>query len=141
MKIYNRKSFRLGIVFLCVLLLYMLRIVKADPLHWILSIALAVKFLSSGLSKSGNKRQENMEKNYNRVSQELFGKYVGIKTNLPWIIAVGFFAVTLFIRCVFDVTTPVWAAVCFAIVLTISVFYSIGLEAKIKEYMDEGIPR
>ena len=44
---------------------------------------------------------------------------------------------TLFIRFVFDVIIPVWIAVFFVIVLTISVFYSIGIERKIAEYIDK----
>ena len=60
-----------------------------------------------------------------------------IKTNLPWVITGSFFVITLFIRFVFDVIIPVWIAVCFVIVLTISVFYSIGIERKIVEYIDK----
>lgn len=76
-------------------------------------------------------------KNYQGVSQKLFGKYVIIKTNLPWIITGSFFVITLFIRFVFDVIIPVWIAVFFVIVLAISVFYSIGIERKIAEYIDK----
>lgn len=36
-----------------------------------------------------------------------------------------------------DVIIPVWIAVFFVIVLTISVFYSIGIERKIAEYIDK----
>lgn len=60
-----------------------------------------------------------------------------IKTNLPWIITGSFFVITLFIRFVFDVIIPVWIAVFFVIVLAISVFYSIGIERKIAEYIDK----
>ena len=87
--------------------------------------------------KFENERQERIEKNYQGVSQKLFGKYVIIKTNLPWIITGSFFVITLFIRFVFDVIIPVWIAVFFVIVLTISVFYSIGIERKIAEYIDK----
>lgn len=41
------------------------------------------------------------------------------------------------IRFVFDVIIPVWIAVFFVIVLAISVFYSIGIERKIAEYIDK----
>lgn len=60
-----------------------------------------------------------------------------IKTNLPWVITGSFFSITLFVRFVFDVIIPVWIVVCFVIVLTISVFYSIGIERKIAEYIDK----
>ena len=59
------------------------------------------------------------------------------KTNLPWFITGGFFTVTLLIRFLFDIVIPVWIAVCFVIVLTISVFYSIGLNREITEYIDK----
>ena len=89
------------------------------------------------LSKQESERQDNIENNYQSVSQKLFGKYAWIKTNLPWFITGGFFTVTLLIRFLFDIVIPVWIAVCFVIVLTISVFYSIGLNREITEYIDK----
>ena len=136
-KIYNVKYFIWGIIFLIPLPLFAFGSIKADWWQWLLSIGISVKYLSVGLSKSENERQERIEKNYQGVSQKLFGKYVIIKTNLPWIITGSFFVIALFIRFVFDVIIPVWIAVCFVIVLTISVFYSIGVERKIAEYIDK----
>ena len=137
MKIYNVKYFVWGIIFLVPLPLFAFGSIKADWWQWLLSIGISVKYLSVGLSKSENERQEGIEKNYQGVSQKLFGKYVIIKTNLSWVITGSFFVITLFIRFVFDVIIPVWIAVCFVIVLTISVFYSIGIERKIAEYIDK----
>lgn len=137
MKIYNIKYFIWGIIFLIPLPLFAFGSIKADWWQWLLSIGISVKYLSVGLSKLENERQERIEKNYQGVSQKLFGKYVIIKTNLPWIITGSFFVITLFIRFVFDVIIPVWIAVFFVIVLTISVFYSIGIERKIAEYIDK----
>ena len=137
MKIYNVKYFIWGIIFLIPLPLFAFGSIKADWWQWLLSIGISVKYLSVGLSKSENERQERIEKNCQGVSQKLFGKYVIIKTNLPWIITGSFFVIALFIRFVFDVIIPVWIAVCFVIVLTISVFYSIGVERKIAEYIDK----
>ena len=136
MKIYNVKYFIWGIIFLIPLPLFAFGSIKADWWQWLLSIGISVKYLSVGLSKSENERQEGIEKNYQGVSQKLFGKYVIIKTNLPWVITGSFFSITLFVRFVFDVIIPVWIVVCFVIVLTISVFYSIGIERKIAEYID-----
>ena len=136
MKIYNVKYFIWGIIFLIPLPLFAFSSIKADWWQWMLSIGISLKYLSVGLSKSENERQEKIEKNYQGVSQKLFGKYVIIKTNLPWVITGSFFAITLFVRFVFDVIIPVWIVVCFVIVLTISVFYSIGIERKIAEYID-----
>lgn len=137
MKIYNVKYFIWGIIFLVPLPLFAFGIIKADWWQWLLSIGISVKYLSIGLSKANHERQERIEKNYQTVSQELLGKYAAIKTNLPWVITGGFFAVTLFIRFVFDIIIPVWTAVCFVIALTISAFYSMGLERKITEYIDK----
>ena len=137
MKIYNVKYFIWGIIFLIPLPLFAFGSIKADWWQWMLSIGISLKYLSVGLSKSENERQEKIEKNYQGVSQKLFGKYVIIKTNLPWVITGSFFSITLFVRFVFDVIIPVWIVVCFVIVLTISVFYSIGIERKIAEYIDK----
>jgi len=124
MKIYNVKYFIWGIIFLIPLPLFAFGSIKADWWQWMLSIGISLKYLSVGLSKSENERQEKIEKNYQGVSQKLFGKYVIIKTNLPWVITGSFSSITLFVRFVFDVIIPVWIVVCFVIVLTISVFYS-----------------
>ena len=140
MKIYNVKYFIWGIIFLIPLPLFAFGSIKADWWQWMLSIGISLKYLSVGLSKSENERQEKIEKNYQGVSQKLFGKYVIIKTNLPWVITGSFFSITLFVRFVFDVIIPVWIVVCFVIVLTISVFYSIGIERKIAEYIDKMLP-
>lgn len=137
MKIHNKSSFAWGIICLCALPLFALNIIKVDWWQWIITLAFSVKFLHVGLSKSENERQNKIAKNYRRVSQELYGKYATIKTNLPWFIAGSFFAVTLFIRFVFDIVIPVWIAVCFAMILTVSVFYSIGLNRKITEHIDK----
>ena len=138
MKIYDKKFFVWGVIFFIPLPLFILGIVKADFWQWFLSIGLSAKFLYAGLSKAESERQNDIRKSYQRVSQELFGKYAGIKTNLPWVITGAFFTVTLLIRFVLDIVIPVWIAVCFVIVLAISVFYSIGLDRKIIECIDKG---
>ena len=71
------------------------------------------------------------------MSRELFGKYAGVKTNLPWFTLGGFFIVTLLIRFLCGIVIPVWIAVCFVIVLTLSVFYSIGLDRRIQEQIEQ----
>ena len=137
MKIYNKKYFIWGIIFFIPLPLFVFGVIKAELYQWFLSIGLSAKFLFAGLSKQESERQDNIENNYQSVSQKLFGKYAWIKTNLPWFITGGFFTVTLLIRFLFDIVIPAWIAVCFVIVLTISVFYSIGLNREITEYIDK----
>ena len=136
MKIQNKSSFIWGIVFLCPLPLFALGIIEGDWWQWAVSLALAVKFLHAGLSKAENARQQRIAAEYGNVSRQLFGKYAAVKTNLPWVIAGGFFAAALAIRLIFDIVIPVWAAVIFAVVLTISVCYSIGLDRAIVEQID-----
>ena len=137
MKIYNKKFFIWGIIFFIPLPLFVLGVIEADLLQWFLAVGLSAKFLYAGLSKEESKRQADIRKNYGRVSHQLFGKYAWIKTNLPWIITVAFFTVTLLIRFVLDRIIPVWIVVCFVIALAICVFYSIGLDREITEQIDK----
>ncbi|MGI5962586.1 MAG: hypothetical protein ACOX7N_02575 [Lawsonibacter sp.] len=137
MKIYNKKYFLWGIFFFIPLPLFVLGVIKADLWQWFLAIGLSAKFLFAGLSEQEAKRQDKIEMNYERVSQKLFGKYAGLKTNLPWLLTGVFFAVTLLIRFLFDLVIPVWVAVCFVLALTISVFYSIGLHREIIKHIDQ----
>jgi len=137
MKVYNRSSFIWGVAFLCALPLFALKIIKVEWWQWTIVLAFSAKYLYIGLSKRENERQNKIAKNYRRVSRGLFGKYAAIKTNLPLIILGGFLAVTVFIRAVFDTVIPIWIVVCFVILLTASVFYSMGLNHKIAEHIDK----
>ncbi|WP_125140712.1 hypothetical protein [Clostridium transplantifaecale] len=136
MKIYHKNYFVFGFISLCALPLFALNIIKADWWQWGITLAISAKFLYVGLSKPESEQQSRIEKNYRRVSQELYGKYAVVKTNLPLVILVAFFTITLFIRLVFNIVIPACIVVCFLIVLTVSVFYSIGLDRKIKEHID-----
>lgn len=137
MKIYHKSSFTWGIVCFCALPLFALNIIKVDWWQWVITAAFSTKLLYTGLSRAENERQNKIAKNYRIVSQELYGKYAAIKTNLPWIIAGSFFAVALLIRFAFDIVIPVWIAVCFAVILTVSVFYSLGLNREITKHIDK----
>lgn len=111
MKVYHKNYFIWGIIFLIPVPLFALGILEAELWQWFLAIGLSAKFLFAGLSEQEGKRWDNIAKNYQRVSRELFGKYAGVKTNLPWIILGGFFAVTLLIRFLGNIIIPVWIAV------------------------------
>ena len=136
MRIYHKRYFVWGIVFLLPLPFFALGILQAKLWQWVLSIGLSVKYLSAGLCKKEGERQNYIAENYRRVAQARFGKYAGIKTNLPWIVMGGFFIASLLIRGILGWTIPVWIAVCFVILLTISVFYSIGLNQEITQAID-----
>ena len=62
MKIYNVKYYIWGIIFLIPLPLFAFGSIKADWWQWLLSIGISVKYLSVGLSKLENERQERIEK-------------------------------------------------------------------------------
>lgn len=138
MKIYHKPSFMYGLTFLFALPLFTFGIIKVHWWQWIITIAFATKFLYTGLSKSESEYQENIAKNYRSVAQELYGKYATIKLNFPLVILCSFYAVALFIRLVADLFIPIWITVCFTIVLTVSVFYSLSLNHKIKEHIENG---
>ena len=137
MKIYNKKSFVWGIVFLCPAVLFALGIVEADWWQWLITLALSAKFLYPAFSKDENARQNKIESRFESVSKELYGKNVKIKLDLPWILTIGFFAAALFVRLVFDTVIPVGLIICFAIALPISAMYSIGLNREIVKHIDE----
>ena len=137
MKIYHKNYFIWGIIFLIPVPLFALGILEAEPWQWFLAIGLSAKFLFAGLSEQEGKRRDSIAKNYQRVSRELFGKYARVKTNLPWFILGGFFIVTLLIRFLCGIVIPVWIAVCFVIVPALSVFYSIGLDRRIQEQIEQ----
>ena len=138
MKIYHKPSFMYGLTFLFALPLFTFGIIKVHWWQWIITIAFATKFLYTGLSKSESEYQENIAKNYRSVAQELYVKYATIKLNFPLVILCSFYAVALFIRLVADFFIPIWITVCFTIVLTVSVFYSLSLDHKIKEHIENG---
>ena len=137
MKIYNKSFFAWGIICLCALPLFALDIIKVDWWQWGIVLVFSAKFLYIGLSKTESKRQNNIAKNYRRVSQQLCGKYAAVKTNLPYLITGSFFAATLLINLVFDIVIPFWIFVCFVVILTVSVFYSVGLNREITEHIDK----
>lgn len=138
MTVYNKTYLGLGIVFLLVLLLVSSGILDTDWWQWGLIIIVAVRCLYIGLSQTGSARQAKWAKEYRGVSRELCGKYAVRKTNLPLVFLAGFFAVALFVRFFLGRGIPVWIAGGFVAVLTVSAFYSIGLNRRIREQIDSG---
>lgn len=137
MKIHDKGFFAWGVGCLCALLLFAFGIIKAAFWQWIIVFTFGASFFHIALSKSESERHSRIEKSYRRVSQELYGKHVAIKTNLPWIIAGGFIVVALFVKFMLDIIIPEWIVICFIGIFLVSVFYSIGLERKIIEHIDK----
>lgn len=136
MKIYDKRAFVAGVLFLCAIPFFAFGIIESKIWQIILLFGLAAKFLHTGLSHSESARQRYIGENYDRVAKELFGKYAIIKRWFPMILIGVFFAVAVFFRLVFDYITPVWIAIAVLIIATITTFYSIGLERQIIEKLD-----
>ena len=138
MKIYNKSSFIAGVV--CVGALVLLVFLHADWWQWLISIAIAARFLYVGLTEAGSRRTPKINKHYKDVATTLHGKHYALKTNLPLVFAGAFFAVAVLLRFVFDIYLPVWSYVVFVIILAVLVAYSIGIEKSITDYIDDNIP-
>ena len=135
MKIYDKESFIWGLIFLCPLPLFALKIIEVEWWQWLLTITLAAKNLYSGLSKAESDRQRYIKQNYKRVSEKLFGRYVSIKTNLPLIILGVFFTAAIIIRYALDYIIPVWAILVVLLIATTATFYSVGISRQIVEHI------
>lgn len=133
MTVCNKTYLGLGVVFLLALLLFSLGILNADWWQWGLTIAISARYLYLGLSKTGSERQAKREKEYRSVSRKLCGKYAVLKTNLPLVLLAGFFSIALFVRFFLGIVIPVWVAGGFAAVFTVSAFYSIGWNRRIRQ--------
>lgn len=136
MRIYDKESFIWGLIFLCPLPLFALKIIEVEWWQWLFTAALAAKNLYEGLSKDESERQKHIERNYKRVSQKLFGRYVSIKTNLPLIILSVFFAVALIIRYALDYIIPIWVILVVLLIATTATFYSVGISRQIVEHIE-----
>lgn len=137
MKIYNKNCFIFGLVCLCALPVFALKLIEVEWWQWLFTLAIAGKFLHIGLSKSENSRQEQIRKHYKGVSRKLLGRYASIKLNLPLIILGIFFAIAFVIRYGLDYIIPAEIAVVVLIFATVSVFYSIGLHRQIVAYIEK----
>lgn len=139
MKIYNKQSFIWGLIFLCPLPLFAIKIIEAEWWQWLFTAALAAKNLYEGLSKNESERQKHIERNYKRVSEKLFGRYVSIKTNLPLIILGVFFTAGIIIRYSLNYIIPVWVILVILLMATIATFYSVGISRQIVEHIENEI--
>ena len=141
MKIYSKSNFIAGLIGLAVLVLYAVGIWEAHMGNWVIAIAFTANCLYTGLTKSGSGRRKHLAAHYDETAAALHGKHHALKRNLPWILTLGFFAVALVLRFLFQIWLPVWICVVFVLGLTVAAFYSIGLHREITEYIDEHIPQ
>jgi len=139
-KIYNKRSFVWGMLFLCFFALSVLGVLETKGWPRVITLAFAAKFLYAGLSKGESERQARIAEHYGQAARELFGKHAAVKTNLPWIMAGAFFAIALLVRFVLGVVVPVWVLIGFAVVLTLSAFYSMGVNRAITDHIDRMEP-
>ena len=139
MKIYSKSCFISGILCLASLVLYALGVLRSSGWQWVLSAVFAAKFLHIALSESEHRRQQHLKRRWKDVSGKLYGPLAALKLNLPWVITGGFFAVALVIRLGFGIVIPVWVVICYVAALTLSAFYSLGLNRSITEQIDQEI--
>ena len=137
MKIYDRRSFAAGVIFLCAIPCFALGIIETQWWYYVIALAFGAKNLHVALSKSESERQAYIAENYQRVSKQLYGKYPWVKINLPWIVIGCFFTVAFVLKFLFDIVIPLWIWGCFLVALTIAAFYSMGIDREIAAYLDE----
>jgi hypothetical protein len=137
MKIYDKGSFFAGVVCACLLPLFALNVISAGWPQWLLTIALSVRLLYLGLSKTASERTHVINKNYKEVSSRVGGKYVTIKLNLPLVILLSFLAIALILRFAFAVYLPAWICGVIVIVATVAAVYSFGLNREIVKQIDD----
>ena len=140
MKIYSRSHFVAGLIGLAVLGLYAVDVMDADWWHWPIAFAFAVRFLYTGLTKSGSERAKHMDAHYDKTARMLHGKHYEIKSNLPLILFGGFLVVGLVLK-LLDIWMPGWFIAVFMVALLVSTAYSIGLHRDVTDYIDEHIPQ
>ena len=141
MKIYSKSNFAAGLIGLAVLVLYAVGVWEAHLGNWAIAIAFTANCLYTGLTKSRSERVKHLAAHYQETAELLHGKHHALKRNLPWILTVGFFAIALVLRFLFEIWLPVWVCVIFVVALAVSGVYSIGLHKQITESIDEHFPQ
>lgn len=137
MKIYNKSAFGSGLFFFIVFLLLLFRVLPGRTWAYVFSFLLAVRYLYTGLTHSGSAEAERIATRYGDVATELFGKFHAVKTALPLIVVGVFLLFAALLRFVFDIILPVGIWILFLIALTLAAAYSIGIQYKIEEHINE----
>ena len=140
MKIYNKRHFAAGLFSLTAFWVAALNLVEGSWTYKLITFALTVKYLYTGLTKAGSERAKHINAHYDETARMLHGKYHVLKGNLPLIVLAGFIVVGLVLKAL-DIWMPKWLIAVFVVALLVTVFYSIGLHRDVTEYIDEHIPK
>ncbi|MBR6738946.1 MAG: hypothetical protein IKL99_04685 [Oscillospiraceae bacterium] len=140
MKIYNKNRFALGIFWIFITIVLLFGAWERDLLKLVVSVGLAAKCFYSALSESGNAEQRRQDKHYVEAATALYGRHYAWRTNLPLVVLLPVYAVALVLRFAFEIWLPAWFYVAHLMAATAAVFYSIGLERSISEYIGKNFP-
>ena len=90
MKIYNKRHFAAGLFSLTAFWVAALNLVEGSWTYKLITFALTVKYLYTGLTKAGSERAKHINAHYDETDRMLHGKYHVLKGNLPLIVLAGF---------------------------------------------------
>ena len=139
MKIYHKRSFITGVLFVGLLLLFALDILDGSWWQWFFGGALAAKYLYNGLSASANQRNRKLQQHYRDTATALYGRHYAVKENLPLLLVAVYLGIGLFLRFILEIWLPNWFHVVFVLALLVSTFYSIGVQKAITDHIDNMI--
>lgn len=139
MKINNKFDFCFGVFGAFMLVLFTLDIIPVEWWQYLIVIVISARFIYHGLSASATKHQQKGNAYFKETAAALFGEHYYFKTNLPWIMLFAFFSLALILRFGFEIWLPVWIHILFVVLLTVAVFYSMGINRKIAEEIEKRI--
>ena len=133
MKIYDKKSFVIGILILCVIPVLTFGITEGKAALYVLAIGFAAKYLYAGLSERGKDQKSHVDGKYKSVSEEVLGKHATLKRWGPLILLGAFLVVSQTLIEVFDYWKSVSAGsvLLVLIISAVVIAYSIGVEIRI----------
>lgn len=131
MKIYNKKSFLIGILILCALPLLTFGITEGKAMLWILGAAFAARYLYAGLSARGNTKQKYIDNQYERAARKVLGNHAVLKRWGPLMLLGVFLVVSQNILSVIDYLPPAGAVLAVLIISVLIFIYTIDVEIRI----------
>ena len=141
MKIYRKFEFVLGLFGLGTMVLVYFYQKRPVTIYWLFLIFWTGKYFYESLTEPGSKQAGKRNRYYDKVAKQLHGRNYALKTNLQWILTLGFFFVGLVLRFVFELWLPIWIYVVFILLLSVSAFYAVGVQKSIPDYIDEHFPQ
>ncbi|MGL4791036.1 MAG: hypothetical protein ACRCW1_06455, partial [Anaerotignaceae bacterium] len=100
---------------ICIFVLYML---NAHWWQYILAILILIRWVYNDISKTAREENQLISQHFKETALSLYGQFYYIKTNLPWIIIISFFAVALILRIMLNIYLPIAVYVILVITLT-----------------------